>query len=165
MSGSNSAGSREAFETAVEVLSGFRDGNPASVSPSPSAHLVPRTPEEFDYVRCEKYRKKTTMTKLRTDLGIPSGNADTEMANNYKWDKLSDLVHRLVRELNYETESVANLAKLSRDIENSPEWKDCNPKRPAAAFIPVFIHRWKKNRRMTKRKIQRDAMHNSEPTD
>ncbi|KAF3078006.1 hypothetical protein TWF569_000236 [Orbilia oligospora] len=83
--------SRTAFETAVEVLSGFRDDNPASPPIhdrqwlSISAHLIPQTEEELAYDQCKKLTIKTSMAKVREELGIPS----TGMANDHRWEQLS----------------------------------------------------------------------------
>ncbi|KAK6525981.1 hypothetical protein TWF281_011024 [Arthrobotrys megalospora] len=155
MSGSSSNApsegtSQSAFETAVEVLSGFRDGNPALPPPlpSPSAHLIPRTPEEFAYIDCDKLSVKTSMANVRAELGVPqSTTKSTNMINNFKWEQLSELVARLSQEFDFDDESVSNLTQISQAIEASAQWKDCEPRRPVSAFVPVLISRWKKNRR------------------
>ncbi|EGX52423.1 hypothetical protein AOL_s00043g212 [Orbilia oligospora ATCC 24927] len=144
-------GSQAAFETAVEVLSGFREGNANPTSQpihdhprlSIAAHLIPQTEEEVAYDQCKKLSIKTSMSKVREELGIPS----TGMANDYTWDQLSKLVDRTLKELNYEFESISSLTKLSQAIQNSLEWQECTPQRPASAYVPVLIYRWKKGRR------------------
>ncbi|KAK6507834.1 hypothetical protein TWF481_006256 [Arthrobotrys musiformis] len=87
--------SKAAFESAVEVLSGLRETNPASEYDqrneppldynsdrptfSSSAHLVPKTEEELAYDRCKKLPVKTSMVSVREELGIPS----TGMAHDF----------------------------------------------------------------------------------
>ncbi|KAF3190738.1 hypothetical protein TWF788_008260 [Orbilia oligospora] len=174
--------SQEAFETAVEVLSGLREGNlnPAfqrdqtsqdysrgRLTFSSSAHLVPRTEEELAYDRCKKLPVKTSIADVREELGIPS----TGMANDHTWDQLSvnpssssthtshltpfhslkNVVAQLGDEYHLETKdstavSIKDLTNICKSIEQSIPWQDCAPKQPAAAFVPVLLYRWKKNR-------------------
>ncbi|KAF3111288.1 hypothetical protein TWF102_006961 [Orbilia oligospora] len=150
--------SQAAFETAVEVLSGFREENPThrrqepsapwipqtaeKATDEPPAPWIPRTAEEAAYDRCEKLSTTTSMANVRRDLGIPSGTKH----NDYVWQQLSDLVDEAIQELNYEIENLANLTKISQKIQNSGIWKYCDPQRPASAYVPILIYRWKKSR-------------------
>ncbi|KAF3289078.1 hypothetical protein TWF132_007736 [Orbilia oligospora] len=85
MSDSNRASSsredsqRSDFATAV-VLSTLRNDenlNPAppipviSSSAVADANLIPKTAEEYEYLRCPKLKGKTTMVQIRQELGIP----------------------------------------------------------------------------------------------
>ncbi|KAK6495568.1 hypothetical protein TWF481_002616 [Arthrobotrys musiformis] len=142
-------GSQSAFETAVEVLSGFRDGNPALApsTSSPSAHLEPKTPDEFAYAKCYKKGVKTSMADLRAELGVPqSTNSSTNERNEYRWKQLSKLVARLSQEFNFYDPGVSNMTQISLAIGRSVEWQDCEPQRPTHAYVEVLIARWKKNR-------------------
>ncbi|EGX52424.1 hypothetical protein AOL_s00043g213 [Orbilia oligospora ATCC 24927] len=145
--------SRAAVETAIEVLSGLREAhdhdygrdNHISSPVLPSAHLVPRTEEEFAYDKCKKLPIKQSMVRLRDELGIPS----TGMANDHRWEQLSNLVARLVHEFRLDTKekiSISEFTEFSKAIGDSLEWQDCSPKHPVAAFVPVLLTRWKKNR-------------------
>ncbi|KAF3231938.1 hypothetical protein TWF192_005725 [Orbilia oligospora] len=81
-------GSQAAFETAVEVLSGFREENPSPTTDrrqEASSPWIPKTAEEAAYDQCEKLSTTTTMANVRRGLGIPSGNKH----NDYVWQQLS----------------------------------------------------------------------------
>ncbi|KAF3138985.1 hypothetical protein TWF569_008680 [Orbilia oligospora] len=178
--------SQAAFETAVEVLSGLREGNlnPAfqrdqtshdysrgRLTFSSSAHLVPRTEEELAYDCCKKLPVKTSIADVREKLGIPS----TGMANDHTWDQLSvnpssrsthpshpNVVAQLGDEYHLDTKdstavSITDLTNICKSIEQSIPWQDCAPKQPAAAFVPVLLYRWKKNR--VRRPEQRKGLH------
>ncbi|KAK6518288.1 hypothetical protein TWF506_005448 [Arthrobotrys conoides] len=144
-------GSQAAFETAVEVLSGFREENPLPTTnrrQEASSPWIPQTAEEAAYDQCEKLSTTTTMANVRRGLGIPSGTKH----NDYVWLQLSDLVDEAIKDLHYEIENVANLTKISQKIEHSAAWGYCDHQRPASAYVPVLISRWKKSRRDPKQR-------------
>ncbi|KAK6495613.1 hypothetical protein TWF481_006212 [Arthrobotrys musiformis] len=153
--------SQAAFDTAVEVLSGLREGNlsPAfqqSQTPdqtsgrstfSSSAHLVPKTEEEVAYDRCKKLSVRVSVPTIREELGIPSPG----MANDHTWDQLSELVAQLGYKYRLELKetsevSITDLTNICKEIENSIPWQECTPKKPAAAYVPTLLYRWKQNR-------------------
>ncbi|KAK6498284.1 hypothetical protein TWF506_004523 [Arthrobotrys conoides] len=138
--------SQSAFETAVEALSELRGGT-ALLPVSPSAHLLPRTPEELVYADCKKIAVKTSIADVRAELGVPQSTTESiNTINNYKWEQLSALIAALSQEFDFDDDSVSNLTRISQAIERSPSWGDCNPRRPVSAFVPVLIYRWRKNR-------------------
>ncbi|KAK6513259.1 hypothetical protein TWF506_009418 [Arthrobotrys conoides] len=159
--------SQAAFETAVEVLSGLREGylspasqqsqtsgeagqtsldyNPGRFTFPSSAHLVPKTEEELAYDRCKKLGVRASVATIREELGIPS----TGMANDHTWNQLSKLVAQLGDEYHLKDSaeiSITDLTNICKHIETSIPWRECTPKRPAAAFVPILLYRWKQNR-------------------
>ncbi|RVD80824.1 uncharacterized protein DFL_008713 [Arthrobotrys flagrans] len=146
------------FATAV-VLSTLRDDenpNPASLIPVISsstvadASLIPKTTEEYEYLMCQKLKSKTSMAQIREELGIPTSSDQIHgPVNNYKWKALSDFIDNLSKdpEVDLNDDSVSTMVKICQALERSKIWADCSPTRPAAAFVPVLLFRWRRNRR------------------
>ncbi|EGX51177.1 hypothetical protein AOL_s00054g553 [Orbilia oligospora ATCC 24927] len=142
MSDSNRASSsredsqRSDFATAV-VLSTLRNDenlNPAPLIPVISssavadANLIPKTAEEYEYLRCPKLKGKTTMVQIRQELGIP-GSPDPIQGpvNDYKWKSLSasrnshDFINELDKDPNLDLndDSVSSMVKICQALEQS----------------------------------------------
>ncbi|KAF3186370.1 hypothetical protein TWF788_003235, partial [Orbilia oligospora] len=138
---------RSDFATAV-VLSTLRNDENLNSNPAPpipvisssavaDANLIPKTVEEYEYLRCPKLKSKTTMAQIRQELGIPESPDPIQgPVNNYKWKTLSDFIDELDKdpEVDLNNDSVSTMVKICQALEQSKIWADCSPIRPAAAF-------------------------------
>ncbi|RVD80825.1 uncharacterized protein DFL_008714 [Arthrobotrys flagrans] len=130
--GNKSDGDARAADILTEMR--IRDQEITSTCTSLTAHLKPSTYEELLYDETKKLPNKTPIPEIREKLGIPNNGTNL---NDQKWANIS----------NFDDKSVANLTKISQITEQSSEWKYCNPKLPAAAFLPFLLKRWQRNRR------------------
>ncbi|KAF3179461.1 hypothetical protein TWF225_003422 [Orbilia oligospora] len=144
--------SAESEERAASILFEMRGQITGAANISPTAHLAPMTPEQllYDTYPCLACKAGNTGAEppKRSKVIESLGKVSLVQAIGifYLIQSKQEFVDKLSKYFDVDNHSVENMIEIVKAIESSPAWGDCSPDSPVAAFVPVLLNRWKRNR-------------------